>query len=371
MSEAVNQTVEVPAEAQKTEVAKTPTRDELKAQGWSAKELEAAEKRGMLPKAEEKKAEEPKKTETPNAEGKIEAKPEEKKPEPEKKSTLPDFTFQTPEQEKAFLDAFGPGTPQRAMYFRMKNERQSRQRIERELEAERKARADLESRLMALERGRRPEDEPEGEDPEDRPLTVKELKALQEKEKAEFEAKQKEQHERVARVTEAQKTQEEYARNIYPDFDDTVKRAAEVMQNLEELLPEKWQQAKVVKLIRELQYAAANADQLDLDDYHAAMIAYEIGRLHPQYGKTHGEQPKETGTSKDPKANGGLTPEQMRRIEENTQRRVSSASVPGGGGRRSVSVDDVTLADLNRMSYKDREAFKVKYRDKYDKLLRG
>ena len=48
-----------------------------------------------------------------------------------KGSDLPDFTM-TPAQEKVFLETFGAGTAPRAMYFRMKNERQARQRAEAE-----------------------------------------------------------------------------------------------------------------------------------------------------------------------------------------------------------------------------------------------
>lgn len=47
-------------------VTEAPSRDDLKAKGWSARELEAAEKRGMIPK-KEKKEEAPKETEKPEA----------------------------------------------------------------------------------------------------------------------------------------------------------------------------------------------------------------------------------------------------------------------------------------------------------------
>jgi hypothetical protein len=99
------------------------------------------------------------------------------------------------------------------------------------------------------------------------------------------------------------------------------------------------------------------------------MIAYEIGQLHPSYGQRaekNGEFVKP-----EPKANGGLTPDKMKRIEENTLRRASSASVSGGGGRRAVSPDDVSLADLNRMTATQRLSFREKHPDQYAKLLRG
>lgn len=370
MSDVVEkQTVEIAEPEVKTE-PKAPSRDELKSQGWSAKELESAEKRGMIAKPEEKK-EETVKEEVKAEEKQVPPKIEERRAEP--RGALPDFTFKTPEQEKAWLDAFGPGTEQRAIYFRMKNERTARQRAEQERDQERKEKADLKARIEALEKGKpAPEVDAEGNpiDPDDKPLTVKQLRALQEKERAEYEKKQKDFSEKAQRVTDAQLTQEEYARSIYPDFDDTVNKAKEVMKNLETLLPEKWKQAKAIKLIRDLQTAAANAADLDLDDYHAALIAYEIGQLHP--GNTNGSDADTDGKSERPdKANGGHTPEQMKRIEANTQRKASSASISGGGGRRVISVDDVTLADLNKMNYAERQKFRAKNPERYTKLLRG
>lgn len=373
--EATKETVEIIEPEVKTEpTAKAPERSELKAAGWSARELDAAEKRGMIAKTEEKKPEP--KAETPT-EPKAEE-PKEETPKVEEKpknGSLPDFTFKTPEQEKVFLDAFGAGTPQRAMYFRMKHERQQRQAVEAERDRMAQEAKLLKERLDALERGQKPQEtDEEGNaiDPEDRPLTLKQLREMQKAEAEEYQRKQQEQQSRAAKLAEAQVTQEEYARSLYSDFDDTVKRAQEVIQNLDAVVPEKWRQAKAIKLIRELQTAAANADKLGLDDYNAALIAYEIGQMHPDYGSKNGNSADTDGNlSRPEKANGGHTPEQMKRMEENTQRRASSASIPGGGGRRVVSVDDVSLADLNRMSAEQRQAFKSKHPDRFAKLLRG
>lgn len=354
----------------------TPTREELRAKGWSAAELDSAEKQGRIAKKDEKKEEA--KAETAKA---PEVKAEEKSPEKDepkkeapKRSSLPDFTFQTPEQEKAFMDAFGPGTPQRAMYFRMKNERQSRQAAE-------SRNRELEARIQALESmkaERKVETDENGKeiDPEEKPLTLKQLREMQQKEAEEAQKKERELREQAQVVTEAQTAQEEYARSVLPDFDDSVKLAKEVMQNLDTLVPEKWKQGQVIDLVQKLQIAAANAHKLGLDDFNAAFIAHEIGKYHPNYGKSANGSKAETHTDGNPerpdtKANGGLTPEQMKRIEANTQRRASSASIPGGSGKRTVSVDDVDLAELNRMNLDERKRFKEKHPDKYAKLLRG
>lgn len=374
IKETPKETFEVIEEtANKTAVL--PTREEAKAQGLTESEIESAEKRGMLSKPEDAAAAKEKADADAKAAEAAKAAAAEKGDEKAevKPSTLPDFTFKTPEQEKAFLDAFGSGTPQRAMYFRMKNERQSRQAAEAERDKERTKREALEARIATLEKGA-PTLDDNGEivDPDDRPLTLKQLREIQ---KAEAEANQKkndENQQRAERLADAQRTQEDYTKFIYPDFDDTVEKAKEIMQKLETLLPEKWQQTKAVKLIRELQIAAAHADQIDLDDQHAALIAYELGKMHPDFGKTNGYASDKDGKSNDPKkANGGYTPEQLKRLEENTQRRASSASVQGGGGKRVVSADDVDASTLNKMNYAERQRFKQKNPDQYARLLRG
>jgi len=403
-------TFELPPEPEVKAQPATPTRTELKEKGWSASEMDAAEKRGMVdtPEARAKKeadtkakadAETKAKSEADakakadaDAKAKAEGRGKEgdeggaKKKFEIKPSSLPDFTFKTPEQEKAFLDAFGPGTPQRAMYFRMKNERSARQSEKLAREAAEKRAAELEAENKVLRAGKEtpePEVDAEGNviDPEEKPLTLKQLNALRKQEAEEIAKKERELTDKARVVADAQKTQEEYAQSIYPDFDETVTKAKDLINNLETLVPDRWKQTKIVKLIRDLQIAAANADKLDLDEYHASIIAYEIGQMHPDYGKkadetrdeNNGGDADKDGKRKDPsKANGGqkLTPEQMKRIEENTQRRTSSASVKGGE-KRTITVADVDLSTLNKMTYTERQRFREKHPDEYAKLVRG
>lgn len=370
----VTETFEV-VEPAKTET-KAPTVEALRENGWTKEEITAAEKRGMVEKKEE-----PKPTED-------QPKPEAKKEEvvapiEEKKSSLPDFTFKTPEQEKAFLDAFGPGTPQRAMYIGMKNERRAKQ-AERaaRLEAEKKAQ-ELSERLAKLEKVASREIDEDGNpiDPEDKPLTVRQLKELEEKKEAERRAKEEELNKKARVLAEAQTAQEEYARSVYPDFDSSIELVADLANNLDAYIPDRFKRAQVIRLIQDMKIAATNADQIDLDDYNAAMIAYEIGKFHPNYGKKAGNATPQkdglasesNGKPKDPtKANGGqLSPEQMKRIAENTQRRPSSASVGNGSGKRVIDADDVTAEDLNGMSYVQRQRYKSKHPERYAQLLRG
>lgn len=362
MSEAA-QTVEVPEAEVKTDEARpTMTVSEAKGNGWGAKEIESGLKRKMLVE-EEKKEEKP----APVEPKPDEAKSEDKRPE-SRRSSIPDFTM-TPEQEKVFLDTFGAGTPPRAMYFRMKNERQARQASEARIR-------ELEARLDEMSKAK-PNSQPvldeDGNeiDPDDKPLTMKQLRELEKQRQEEFAKQQKEQGERAARVTEAQRDQEDYARGIYPDFDETVTLAKDVISNLESIVPEKWKQEKVRRLFENLQDMAAKADSYSLDDYNPAMVAYEIGQFHPKYGK-HAEKAQDGKQPLvDPKANGGLTPEQMERAAKNTQRKPSSASIAGGNGRRAVTAEEVTPEDLNRMNYKERAKFKADFPKRYAELVRG
>lgn len=365
------QTVEV-SEPVVEEKVERPSVEQAKAAGWSATEIESAKKRNMLTDGElstEEAKDKKEAGEKVKAEAILKAneKPEEKKDVKPQVNFLDEMDRElTPEQEKVFLENFPPGTKPRAFYFRAKNERHRRQAVEarnRELEEQLKNAPKVEKKVL--------DEEGNEIDPDDKPLTLKQLRELQEKERVEYEKKQSEQQERSQRVTEAQTFQEEYAKSIYPDFDDTVNKAKEVMQNLESLIPEKHKQIKAVKLFRELQTAAAQADKIGVDEYNAAMIAYEIGQLHPEYGKKAEIKPDGKQPLVDPKANGGLTPEQMKRAEANTQRRASSASIPGGNGKRTVVAEEVTHEELNRMNYEDRSRFKKNHPNEYAKLIRG
>lgn len=347
----------------------TPSVEELKEDGWTPEEIKSAEEKGMIytpegEKKEEEKGEEKKEDEKPADEKKEDEKPKQK-------GGLPDMTM-NPEQEKWFLENFPKGTPNRAFYFRAKNERQTRQKAEARTK-------ELETELRVLKENasvKPPEplvDEFGNEvDPKDLPLTEKRLGELKVAE-AEQDRKDREVFDKKQElVSSAQVSQEEYARELYEDFDHSIGKAKEVMTNLETLIPQKHLQGKAVRLINDLRKAAARADELGLDDNHAAFIAYELGQLHPDYATKIDDGaivPK--GSTQDPKVDGDLTPDKMERIEKNTQRRASSASISGGGGKRVISVDDVDLETLNNFSSEKRNAFRENHPDQYKKLLRG
>jgi hypothetical protein len=370
MSEEQAQTIEVAEEAAAPEgiIKTSPTRASVKELGWSKQEIDAAEKRGMLEKPEDAEAQEKE-----VAAKRIEAdktvatkKPEVKLPS----NFLDDMDAElTPAQEKVFLENFPPGTKPRAFYFRAKNERAQRQRAEAERDKfalELQLRKDRDAKPLNAE----PEVERDADgnviNPDEKPLTMKQLKAMQKLEMDEMNRKRDELQQRSAKVSEALTTQEEYAKSTLPDFEDTVKLATDLVNNLDQL-EDPVKKSRAVKLIKDLQVAAATADKYGVDDYTASMIAYEMGQMHPKYG----QKADPDGPPKVEPKNGALTPEQMRKVEENAKRRASSASLPGGNGKRAIAVEDVTIKDVLKMTPEARYAFKKKYPERMEKLLRG
>lgn len=351
-----------------------PSREDLKKKGWTAAEMDSAEKRGMI-----KKKEVPDAKAEPKAETVTQPTQEEKRKTDEALAidrrgggSWIDYEM-TPEQEKVFLATFPPGTPQNGTHLRMKSERRARQ------QAENRAK-ELEARIKELEAKATVKPEPvldsDGNeiDPEDKPLTVKEWRALHAKQQEDIQRQQDEVRQRGQLVAESISTQEEYAKSIYPDYDDTVKLAIEIRKN-PELLDSPWKRQQAELLWEKISEAAQQADKLGIDDLNSALLGYEMGKLHPSYGKapTNGHRAEtHNDGKKDPKnANGSVTPEQMERIAQNTQRRVSSASIPGGGGSRTISVEDVTIKELNQMTSAQRASFKSKHPARYTELLRG
>jgi hypothetical protein len=349
------------------------TAADLEKEGLTKAEIESARKTGMIPKEDPKPADEKplkpaKPAVDPTKEGEqsqvAAAKPEgEQKP----KAAIPARDL-SPAEEEVLLKTFGPGTDVRGLYFRMKNERRQRQAAEERA-------AQLDARLKALEQARQAPPAESGEDEDEKPLTRKALKEMLKAEQEQAKTVTDAQAQRQAKLASAHQEQEEYARSVLPDFDGTVGLATDLVKNLEALIQEPHKRSKVVKLYLDLKEATANADRYGLDDYNAAMIAYELGTLHPDFGKapkTNDSQTDKTGPSKEsPKGDGTQDPGKLSRIEKNTQRRASSASVPSGGGSRALSPDEVTLEDLDKMDLPSLTAFRAKHADKYEKLMRG
>ena len=249
----------------------------------------------------------------------------------------------------------------------MKSERKRRQTSETRITA-------LEAENAALKKTPAPAIDPEYDEegkeinPDDKPVTMKLLREERAREAKTQLAVEDEQRGQTERINSAVRDQEEYAKTVYgaEKFDDAMDKANALLKD-PSLVSEPWKQAKLKGLFKELQRAHADADKLGVEDYTAAHIGVEIGQLHPEYGK----EPKKTGDVSDPKANGGLSPEAMKRIEKNAQRKPSSASVSAGGGVRTVAPQDVTAQMLVNMSSAKRMAFRDKYPDIYSKVVHG
>lgn len=350
-------------------VQEKPTRDEvIKERGWSKDEADKAEKFGML-RTEEKPKEpkEPVKADAVKPEAAAPVVPA-RREEDRKRGGNPELNL-TAEQEAKLREIVPGGVS--GILSEVKRERALKQRWRTEAEQ-------FKARLEVLEKGAaKPAVTVEGDAPdEDAPLTLRQIKAMQDKAAEDYRKAQEETQTRGNRLSEAQKTHEELARATYDDFEDVAKLATDLVQNLDKYAPAGKQRAKVLKAYTDFMAAAKNADGIDPEnDLTEADLAYELGKLHPNFGKNasdgskadDGTQPEISPTD----GTGDHTPDRLKKLEAITQRRASSASIPGGNGRRTVSPSEVTLDHLNRMTREQRASFKEKYPDRHNKLLRG
>lgn len=366
----VDEAPESGSEEQGGEAAETneAARAELVKGGVTKEEMERMAKRGIIPKDVKPEA----KKKEGEADDKEEKGEEGEKGKPPKNFGIPDVDL-TPEQEADFLKHFGKGHPVRGMFLRMKSERKARQA---EAKKGKEAVAAKEQEIAILKaklegKGVVEGEEGEEDDLDSRTLTVADLKKYEE-EKAKTQREQAEAaREKHTLRGEAIKDQETYAKEVFEDWEETVGLVEKVLDKEAFAEMPKWKQNKALALVRELQVAYATADEVDYDGRSAAMIAYEMGQLHESYG----EKPKETVDSgrETPKGRntGGLSPEQMRRIEENSKKRQSSASVTGSQGKREVAVADVTPQMFRGFNAAQRTAFRKEHPKRYLELMRG
>ena len=366
------ETIEIVEKTPAPEALKQPTREELKAKGWSDAEIESGEKKGMVAKTQtpEEKAAADKAAADKKAADDIAAG---KKKPATRLTGVPDFVL-SPEKEKQFFELFGPNTPQRAMYVGMKTERKARQQAQAEAQKLRDDVAKLQDQITKLQTTAT--DEPARDefgnvvDPDELPLTPKRLREMEAAKKLELEKKQKELEILAGQAKAAVDEHEVAAKERYEDYDDVCKLAGDLLQRLDELMPDPKDQAKVLEIVRNMRVAVTTAHTLAPEARTSADLSYELGQLHPDYGKAvEKELPVKTGED-NPNGNGHRSPEELARIKKNSERRPSSAAA-GGSGRRVVSVDAMTLADLHALSDTQRRTFREKHPEKYDQLMRG
>lgn len=358
---------------------------------WSKEEIEMAKEHGLLNESKEPTPEEGKDTPKDGTESKPKSQPEPVKEERRKESSGEDWTL-TPEQEKILAEKFDkdPDLPSKlknvsAQYWGRKQAIGRAQAAEADRDRFIKENTELKERLGKLE-AKLETPPPESEEEDDRPMTKKEfLNMIQTMRKDEEDARRKisEQttKERQKR-DEALQIQENHAKSNYPDYEKMVGLGIKLVERDETgkfvhpinitNIPE-GARKRAVLLLRQIASAQSRAHEMTISDFTIPEMSYEIGRIASEYmqeSEPSGQEPNANSGHAE-RNDGGLTPEDEERIRKNKSRSGSSASVSGSGGRRVVSVDDVTIDDLNSMDTQTFDAFQGKYPQKVDELMRG
>lgn len=236
---------------------------------------------------------------------------EEEKPEVQADEDL------APEAEEAIVKDFNAN--EKKLYWERKKERIKRQEAQREKELTAIQLAAAKREIELLTKGKSDKQEESEETPEvneddERIMTVGEFKRMQ-KAKAEEAQKQDAQAQEIIKRVEVQEVE---AKAKYADYDEVTKLAAEIIKTNK-------------AYARVLAQAASDPNE------NVAEVAYNIGRLHPKYGKTV-EPVKKTENN------------QINRAIKNSEKRVSSAAVSGGGGKSAIGEADLTVEDVAKMN---------------------
>lgn len=351
-NEADKQTIEVEdGAAEKPAPDPIPSVDDLTEAGFRKEEIAAAKKHGLV------------------VEEKPEAKPDGEKPpaEPIKKEPVTPAERRAelkvldehPEKESEVLPKYSAA--EQALYFERKRDKIKRQQaeIERDRVIIQKKAAD--ERVVDLQRqlaakATEHEDDPldldlegTGRKPDaaaDKPLTRGDLDRI-DKEKAEKATEEKrELRARAEKLNASLTAQEAGAKARYQDFDQVIHLAEDILKNAATLYADDPAQGELVSLkVQQFITAAASADEFDDKDRTVADIGYELGCLHPkakERGNANENGKQDTGEP--------LPREKINRFINNATKRVSSASMNGGGGRRVVSVDDITVEQASKLT---------------------
>lgn len=343
-------------------------------------EIELAVKVGTVVDDEEAKKEEPKNEDESVKKSAVKAKPEFLE------------AFEDPEKEQELFAKFNPN--EKAMYknsrglYRATKAAESKRKaaeIERDhvlmkqRVAEEKAKR-LEAELEAIKTAKPKEEESEvdafgnkvkKEAEDEKPLTKKDLEYLKAKEAEEQKKKDEEAQEKNARaqkLVEVLNAQEADLMAEHEDaaealtYADAIYKAA-ASNTLDKIFPSPKMARKAYKLCVDFFHATANADKFGEDDYTAADVAYDLGRLHPEFGKK-----KDAGGASAKEDGGQLSPDKVNKIVKNADKRPSSASVTAGGDKHFVPYEEMTMEQLAGLS--DEEYAKVP-RTVRERLLRG
>lgn len=363
------------------------TEEDLRSAGLSDEEISSAKTTGFIKEPEKKKDEtKDEKTDEEKAKDGILNK--------DKKDETPDPDEELdPEKETEILSKYNRN--EKALYHAQKKERRKRQRAEaerdqvalqqklldkrvKELEEERdrliaqgtkssEKKADaIDDELDLLDPEERAKRKPEETDPKKKPLTMEDLERLEKEREDKLAEQNKVRDEKNQRARAALRDFNESGKERYEDFDETIQQTHELVEKavrgqLGTLFKDPRQISKVERKVKEFLLTVANADEFKEDEFNPADFAYELGKLHPSSGRKSDPDADAEGSKRD----GTLTPEQLRRAEKNADRRQPSASVGGGGARRSpVSYDDLTPEQASRLPQSEWSKLPPKVRER-------
>lgn len=225
----------------------------------------------------------------------------------------------SPEKEESLVKNFNAN--EKKLYWERKKERVKRQEAQREKELTAIQLAAAKREIELLKNGQpksveesKEEETQEVDEDDERIMTVGEFKRMQ-KAKAEEAEKVNAQAQSIIKRVEMQEVE---AKAKYADYEEVTKLAAEMIKTNKS-------------------YARVLAQAANDPDENVAEVAYNIGRLHPKYGKTAKAEPK-------------AETKQIDRAIKNSEKRVTSASVSGGGGKSAISEADLSVEDVAKMS---------------------
>lgn len=312
----------------------TMTEAEASTSGLSADEIVAGKKHGLItddkPAKKTGEAEGADEEEEAGEEGTSEETEEVEEKDP-KDAADEDLD---PEEEQELVKNYNDN--EKSLYWKAKKERLKRQNAQSENEHTKIKLAAAQREIDLLKRGSKKdeadgEDEnTEGEDDDARVMTVGEFKKMLADQKKE---QGKQNAEVQATIVRLEKQEAEFKAD-HPDFD-------EVMDLAKELMDKRPSYRKML--------LAAGADPNE----DAAEVAYSIGQLNPRY--------KKGGSAKESNAD---TKTKVDKAIKNADKRTSSAAVTGGGTKRIVSEDDLTVEEAAALSATQYSKLSRKTRDR-------
>ena len=408
-------TIEIPEKVTLDVVV--PEVSELKDAGFNQKELDAAKKHGLIKPEAGDKSEAEKAEEKRIRDAELAGKTDAEKKATDEKAAAEKAAKEKAEKDKAgkaetpeigellvqldkiddekkvheILDKMGiKNTKDHNFFLEARRDRKKRQTAQAErdhalvqLKFQQQKNAEMEKRLETLEKGGKTKEEeindgfivdPVTGEKTEKPLTKSDLEKLA----ADREEAAKKDHEkkveRARAVTAAVYEQEKKAKDQYENFDEVVDQfTTEILQNintLDKIFPDDPKtQRKVRTLARQAFQLAGQADQIPDGELNAADLSYEIGTLHPKY------KPGASGQDADKGGNGGAgggdaDAEKVKKALEEQKKSRSSAGLNGGSARRTVSVQDLTLADVEKLPHAEFARLRKEHPKVIERLLR-